>query len=80
MADGGVKIPFWRIVLAAIFDFLSAFYVFGFLLALVAGETKGASFALEGAPVFLLFALIFGYFWLGRRFGGTLWQRILKVR
>jgi hypothetical protein len=80
MADSGGKIAIWRVILAAVLDFLSAFYVFGFLLALVAGETKGASFALEGGPVFLLFALIFGYFWLGRRSGGTLWQRILKAR
>lgn len=80
MAGGGVKIAFWRIVLAAIFDFLTAFYVFGYLLALLAGETKKASFALEGGPVFLLFALIFSYIWFGGRFGGTLGQRILKAR
>ena len=79
MAGGG-KLAFWRIVLAAIFDFLTAFYVFGYLLALVAGETKRASFALEGGPVFLLFALIFAYFWLGPRLGGTLGQRIMKAR
>lgn len=81
MTEAGGRIAFWRVALAAILDFLTAFYVFGYLVALVAGETKKASFALEGGPVFVLFGLIFGYFWIGRKhLGGTLWQRILMAR
>ncbi|WP_182084194.1 hypothetical protein [Aureimonas sp. ME7] len=71
----------WRIVLAAILDFLTAFFVFGYCVALVFGGVTSGGFQLNGAPAFLAFALIVAYFVVGRRWlGGTLWQRLLKAR
>jgi hypothetical protein len=80
--DGqGRQIAQWRIVVAAILDFLTAFFIFGYLIALVTGDTTEGGFSLEGGPAILLFVLLVAYFWIGRKYlGGTLWQRILKAR
>lgn len=71
----------WRIILAAILDFFTAFFVFGYLVGSVTGETTETGFALNGKSALVSLALIVAYFWLGGKyFGGTLWQRILKAR
>lgn len=71
----------WRIVLAAILDFFTAFFVLGYMVAALTGGTTDNGFSLNGLPALLLFALIVGYFWIGGKYlGGTLWQRILKAR
>jgi len=71
----------WRIVLAAIFDFLTAFLVFGYAIASVFGGRTENGFQLNGLPALLLFILIVAYFVLFNRFlGGTLWKRILRAR
>ncbi|MEH0291161.1 MULTISPECIES: hypothetical protein [Agrobacterium] len=71
----------WRIILAFFLDFWTAFFAAGFLVATVAGGRTPEGFALNGAPAFIAFALIIAYFVvLGRFFGGTLWQRLLKAR
>ncbi|MGY5774994.1 hypothetical protein [Rhizobium hainanense] len=71
----------WRIVLAAIFDFLTAFLVFGYIIASVFGGKTADGFQLNGLPALLLFVLIVAYFILFNRFlGGTLWKRILRAR
>jgi hypothetical protein len=71
----------WRIVLAAIFDFLTAFLVFGYIIASVFGGKTADGFQLNGLPALLLFVLIAAYFILFNRFlGGTLWKRILRAR
>ncbi|MGV2065240.1 hypothetical protein [Agrobacterium sp. 22-226-1] len=71
----------WRIVLAFFLDFWTAFFAAGFLVAAVAGGHTPQGFALNGVPAFIAFALIIAYFVvLGRFFGGTLWQRLLKAR
>lgn len=71
----------WRIVLAAVLDFFTAFFVLGFLIASIFGGRTDAGFNLEGGPAILLFAAIVGYFLIGNRmFGGTLWKHILKAR
>lgn len=50
-------------------------------MAAVAGGRTPQGFALNGVPAFIAFALIIAYFVvLGRFFGGTLWQRLLKAR
>jgi len=75
------KIAHWRIILAAILDFFTAFFGFGYLVALVTGGTTDKGFSLDGMPAIAVFALIIAYFWVGRRYlGGTIWQRILKAR
>ncbi|WP_349961098.1 hypothetical protein [Rhizobium sp. ZPR3] len=71
----------WRIVLAAIFDFFTAFAVFGYIIASIFGGRTEGGFQLNGLPALLLFALIVAYFILFNRFlGGTLWKRILRAR
>lgn len=69
----------WRVVLAAVLDSLSAFVVFGYLIAKVTGNTTDTGFQLNGVPALVLFALVIAYFVIGNRTGGTLWKRILGV-
>ncbi|AXS41257.1 hypothetical protein [Breoghania sp. L-A4] len=74
-------IAHWRIILAAILDFLTAFFVIGYSVARVSGDTTDDGFKLNGMPALVMFALIVAYFWIGRKYlGGTLWQRLLKAR
>jgi len=71
----------WRIVIAAIFDFLTAFFVFGYIIAWIFGGRTEDGFKLNGPPALLLFALIFAYFIVFNRYlGGTIWKRILRAR
>ncbi len=70
----------WRIILAFILDFITAFVVFGFLVAFLTGGLTENGFQLSGFPAVLLFAAIIAYFLLAKRvFGGRLWERILKA-
>lgn len=74
------KVPTWRIVLAAILDCLTAFFVLGFLVATIFGGRTARGFSLEGGPALLVFALIVAYFVIFNRYlGGTIWKRILKA-
>ncbi|MFN4099864.1 MAG: hypothetical protein ACK4GT_08810 [Pararhodobacter sp.] len=70
----------WRVILAAILDFFTIFGLGGYIIARLTGNLTESGFALNGAPAFMLFALIIAYFVAGRYMGGTLWQRILKAR
>ncbi|MFZ1682041.1 MAG: hypothetical protein WAT70_13565 [Rhizobiaceae bacterium] len=70
----------WRIILAAVLDFFTAFFVLGYVVGAMTGGNTEEGFQLNGWPALLLFALIAGYFVAGRFVGGTLWQRILKAR
>lgn len=73
-------VPTWRIVLAFILDLITAFLVFGFLVAFLTGGLTDDGFQLSGFPAFLLFAVIIAYFFLAKRLlGGRLWERILKA-
>lgn len=77
MAD---TVPTWRIVLAAILDFITIFAVAGWIIARLTGNTTPDGFSLNGWPAALLFGVVIAYFVLARRVGGTLWQRILSAR
>jgi len=71
----------WRIVLAAILDFITAFFVFGYLVATIFGGRTEGGFELSGMPALLFLALIIAYFVVFNRFlGGTIWKRILRAR
>ena len=71
----------WRIVLAAILDFFTAFWVFGLLVASIFGGATEGGFNLQGGPAMLLFALVVAYFIFGNKFlGGTIWKRILRAQ
>ncbi|MGZ3410157.1 MAG: hypothetical protein ACXWJW_09855 [Xanthobacteraceae bacterium] len=72
--------PVWKRTLAAILDFLMLFFVGGWIIGKVSGETTENGFALSGAPAIILFVVIIAYFVAGRRFlGGTIWDRILGI-
>jgi hypothetical protein len=71
----------WRKVIAAILDFLTAFFVFGYVIAALTGNTTEGGFELNGGPALVLFAAIVAYFVIGNNYtGGTIWQRILHSR
>ena len=70
----------WRKVVAAILDAFTIFFVAGYAVAYFTGGLTPDGFKLNGAPAFLLFAIVIAYFVIGRKFaGGTLWQRILHA-
>jgi hypothetical protein len=74
-------VPHWKIVLAAVLDFFTVFFVVGYLIGRFSGMTTSGGFELTGLPALLLFVIIVAYFVIGTRYaGGTLWQRILKTR
>ena len=71
----------WKRVLAAGLDFITVFFLGGYLIGMATGQTTPNGFNLHGWPAFLLFAIIVAYFVVGRRYaGGTLWDRILGIR
>ena len=70
----------WRIILAALLDFITAFFLLGYLIAAFSGGTTETGFHLSGGPALLLFVLMFVYFWAGKKFfGGTIWKHVFKV-
>lgn len=69
----------WKVVTAAILDFLLVFFVGGYLIALLTGGTTDGGFQLNGLPALLLFALIVLYFWGMKRIGGTLFKRLFGL-
>ncbi|MHA1570668.1 MAG: hypothetical protein ACTSWM_02515 [Alphaproteobacteria bacterium] len=78
MAGEGKQVATWRKAVAAILDFFTAFFVFGYLIARFTGDTTEGGFELNGMPAIVLFVLVIAYFVIGRKFlGGTIWQRIL---
>ena len=78
--DGVKKASTWRVVLAAILDFITVFCVSGYLVGKLTGNLTDGGFKLEGAPALILFAVIVVYFVIRRRFlGGLVWQRILSA-
>ncbi len=70
----------WRVVIAFILDFFASFMVFGYVIAAITGDTTEGGFSLNGLPAIILFALVIAYFVLMPRFGGRLFQRLLRAR
>lgn len=69
----------WRKVVAAILDFI--FVLAGYIVARFTGNTTDQGFELNGAPAFIVFAVVVLYFIVFRPFlGGTLFQRLLGAR
>lgn len=66
--------------LAATLDFLTVFFVGGYIIGKLTGETTDSGFSLSGGAAIALFALIVVYFYVGRKkLGGTLWDRIFSI-
>jgi hypothetical protein len=81
MADTAQPVAIWKRVLALFLDFLTAFFVFGSLIASLTGEMSGDGFRLRGSSSILLAVLVMAYFYGARYFaGGTLWDWILGIR
>ncbi|MDB5523639.1 MAG: hypothetical protein JWM58_1402 [Rhizobium sp.] len=71
----------WRIVLAAILDFITAFFISGFAVASIFGGRTDGGFQLTGGPALLAIALVVAYFFVFNKFlGGTIWKRILRAK
>jgi DMSO reductase anchor subunit len=70
----------WRKVVAAILDFLTVFFVGGYVIGKLTGNLSESGFKLEGLPALALLAVIIGYFVIFRYLGGTPWQRLFGVR
>src|SRR5215467_12972273 len=71
----------WRRVLAAVLDFICVFFIAGYVVGYLTGNLTSDGFKLEGAPALIVFAAIALYFVvLGKFFGGTVWQRVLRAR
>lgn len=77
MSEAQRVVATWRIILAFFLDAVTAFLVFGYLVATVFGGRTEGGFSLNGGPALLLLALIVAYFIFAKRFGGRLWERIL---
>ena len=69
----------WKVVIAAILDFLLVFILGGLLIARLTGDTTEGGFQLNGWPAVALFALIVLYFWGMGRLGGTLFRRLFGI-
>jgi hypothetical protein len=84
MSDQAVlqaKKPFWRRGLAGVLDFITIFFVGGYVIAEITGGVTPDGFHLSGLPALACFAVVILYFYLGwNKFGGTIWQRILGAR
>ncbi|MDU8926041.1 hypothetical protein RXV86_01450 [Alisedimentitalea sp. MJ-SS2] len=70
----------WKVVVAFILDLFTSFFVFGYLIALITGDTTEGGFQLNGLPALILFAAVIAYMVLMPRFGGRLWQRVFGVQ
>jgi antibiotic biosynthesis monooxygenase (ABM) superfamily enzyme len=80
MSEPVQPVPVWKRGLAVTLDLFTAFFFFGWLIGHFSGGTTEHGFYLTGGPAVLLFAVIVGYFYIGRRHaGGTLWDRILGI-
>jgi hypothetical protein len=69
----------WKVITAAILDFLFIFLFGGFLIAFFTGGLTDTGFKLNGWPALLLFALVILYFLGMKRLGGTLFKRLFGL-
>jgi len=83
--------PMWKRIVAGILDFLLAFFGIGSVLGKifpagphappdVPGATTTELFTLSGWPALLLIALIIAYFVVLGRTGGTVFQRLFRMK
>ncbi|MDP4032527.1 MAG: hypothetical protein Q8P60_06715 [Pseudorhodobacter sp.] len=80
MKNDVAKPATWKVVVAAILDFLLVFLGGGYVIALLTGGITDSGFELNGAPAFLLFALVIGYFVVMNKWlGGTVFKRLFGI-
>ena len=74
MSDAAKPVATWRKVVAAILDFLTIFFLGGYAIGSVTGDTTETGFSLNGIPALVLFAVVIAYFVIGHKYaGGTIW-------
>lgn len=72
--------PAWLRGIAATLDFLTVFFVAGWIIGHLSGQTTDTGFVLTGGPAIACIGVTIAYFLLGRRvLGGTLWDRIFRI-
>ncbi|MCZ7675278.1 MAG: hypothetical protein M5U35_04545 [Roseovarius sp.] len=69
----------WRVVTAFILDLVFSFFLIGFAIAAVTGDTTEEGFALTGLPAIVMFALWIVYMAGMPRLGGRVFQRLFKA-
>ena len=70
--------PNWKIITAALLDFMLMFAIGGYVIGKLTGNMTENGFSLSGLPALASVALIIAYFVIGNRyFGGTLFKHIL---
>lgn len=69
----------WRIVTAFILDLILSFFLIGYLVASVTGDTTEGGFALTGLPAVIMFALWIAYMVGMPRLGGRVFQRLFRA-
>ncbi|MDG2570693.1 hypothetical protein P7L87_24360 [Vibrio parahaemolyticus] len=73
--------PHWRIIVAFVLDFFSAFLILGTFISSATGSTTDRGFTLSGWPALIFILGLIGYFLIFNRFfGGTVWKHILGVK
>ena len=71
----------WKLILAGILDFITAFVGLGFLVAWLTGGLTANGFNLTGAPALVCLLLVIAYFIVFNKYlGGTIWRWILGAR
>lgn len=69
----------WKVVLAALLDFLLVLFLGGYLVALLTGSTTENGFSLTGGAALAWLVLAVAYFWGMKRAGGTVFQRLFGI-
>ena len=68
MAELVKQVPTWRKVLAAVLDFVTIFFVAGYVIGYSTGGLTTEGFKLDGMPALILFAVIVVYFVIGGKY------------
>ncbi len=61
---------------AFLLDFFTIFFVTGYIVAQISGETHGFS----GKTALIAASVTIIYFVMGKLAGGTVWQRIIRIK
>lgn len=73
-------VPTWKKIVAFILDFVGSFIIFGYIVAMIAGDTTSNGFELHGTPALIFFISIIAYFVIMNKYlDGTLGKRILGI-
>jgi RDD family len=81
MADDIERAAIWKRVVAVILDLVTVFAIGGYVIGALTGDLTSDGFSLNGAPALVLFAVVVAYFFVCRRYaGGTLWDRIFRIK